>query len=150
MTVSDFIQDVKLRIDDVADEALLSMEQYVSIGVRSLKRINLILGLNHQIVNDAVSPDLPETALELLNLQALVYVTETMRAKAAKTFSFKSGDKAVDKTQQPGFWSELNRDYLKQLEHRVHQLVPQLTDQSTVFHPGGFPVPEVYEVASDA
>jgi len=149
MTVSDFIQDLKLQIDDVADEALLSMEQYVSLTQRALKRVNLILGTGHQIVNAAVSPDLPEPARELLNLQALVYVSETMRAKVAKNFSFKSGDKAVDKTQQPNFWAELYRDYLKRFQLRVQQLAPHLTDESTVFHPGRFPVPEVYEVSSD-
>ena len=148
MTISSFISELKLQIDDTADESILNTEQYSSIVSRSLSKVNATLGMSYQITNDEISPDLLLGSQELLTVQALVFIAETMRAKVAKNFSFKSGDKTIDKTKQPSFWADLHKDYLSRLHILTKRLAPHLDDESGLLSPGKFPIPEVYEVSS--
>ena len=148
MTVSGFISELKLQIDDTADESLLTLEQYASVVSRSLGKVNTTLGMSYAITNDEITPEMLESSKELLTVQALVFIAETMRAKVAKNFSFKSGDKSIDKTKQPSFWADLHKDYLSRLYTLTKRLAPHLDDESGLLSPGKFPVPEVYEVSS--
>ncbi len=148
MTISSFISELKLQIDDTADESILNTEQYSSIVSRSLSKVNATLGMSYQITNDEISPDLLLGSQELLTVQALVFIAETMRAKVAKNFSFKSGDKTIDKTKQPSFWADLHKDYLSRLHTLTKRLAPHLDDESGLLSAGKFPIPEVYEVSS--
>jgi len=150
MTVTSFIAELKLQVDDTAAEGLLVNEQYSSIVSRSLTRVNAVLGMSYTIAGDEIVPQLLANSKELLTVQALVFIAETMRAKVAKNFSFKSGDKAVDKTKQPSFWADLHKDYLTRLQGLSKRLAPHLDDESGLLSPGKFPIPEVYEVSSDA
>ena len=150
MTVTSFISELKLQIDDTADESLLSQEQYSSIVTRSLAKVNAILGMGCQVSEDEITPELLPDSKELLSVQSLVFIAETMRAKVARNFSFKSGDKSVDKTKQPSFWADLHKDYLIKLHALTKQLAPHLDDESRLLSPGKFPTPEVYEVSSSA
>jgi len=148
MTVSSLITELKLQIDDAADEPLLSLEQYSSIVTRAVAKVNSILGMNYVISDDEITPDLLPDSQELLTVQSLVFIAETMRAKVAKNFSFKSGDKSVDKTKQPSFWADLHKDYLSRLHTLTKRLAPHLDDESGLLSAGKFPIPEVYEVSS--
>ena len=148
MTISSFISELKLQIDDTADESILNTEQYSSIVSRSLSKVNATLGMSYQITDDEISPDLLLGSQELLTVQALVFIAETMRAKVAKNFSFKSGDKTIDKTKQPSFWADLHKDYLSRLHTLTKRLAPHLDDESGLLSAGKFPIPEVYEVSS--
>ena len=148
MTISSFISELKLQIDDTADESILNTEQYSSIVSRSLSKVNATLGMSYEITNDEISPDLLLGSQELLTVQALVFIAETMRAKVAKNFSFKSGDKTIDKTKQPSFWADLHKDYLSRLHILTKRLAPHLDDESGLLVPSKFPIPEVYEVSS--
>jgi len=148
MTVSSLITELKLQIDDAADEPLLSLEQYSSIVTRAVAKVNSILGMNYVISDDEITPDLLPDSQELLTVQSLVFIAETMRAKVAKSFSFKSGDKSVDKTKQPSFWADLHKDYLSRLHTLTKRLAPHLDDESGLLSAGKFPIPEVYEVSS--
>jgi len=148
MTISSFISELKLQIDDTADESILNTEQYSSIVSRSLNKVNATLGMNYEISNDEITPDLLSDSKELLTVQALVFIAETMRAKVAKNFSFKSGDKTIDKTKQPSFWADLHKDYLSRLHTLTKRLAPHLDDESGLLSAGKFPIPEVYEVSS--
>lgn len=150
MTVTSLISELKLQIDDTGSEPLLSSEQYASTIHRSLKKVNSILGMSYAVDGDEFTPALNENSLELLTAQSLVFTAEMMRAKTAKNFSFKSGDKAIDKTKQPSFWADLHKDYLAKLHCLTKRLAPLLDDESDLFSPGKFPVPEVYEVSSNA
>ncbi len=150
MTVSSVITELKLQIDDTADEFLLKQEQYLSIVSRSVRKVNATLGMSYQVSGDEIIPDMLSDSKELLNIQALVFIAETMRAKVAKNFSFKSGDKSVDKTKQPSFWADLHKDYLAKLHSLTRRMAPHLDDDSGLLAPGKFPIPEVYEVSSDA
>jgi len=150
MTVSSVITELKLQIDDTADEFLLKQEQYLSIVSRSVRKVNTTLGMSYQVSGDEIIPDMLSDSKEFLNIQALVFIAETMRAKVAKNFSFKSGDKSVDKTKQPSFWADLHKDYLEKLHSLTRRLAPHLDDESNLLFPGKFPIPEVYEVSSDA
>jgi len=148
MTVSSLITELKLQIDDAADEPLLSLEQYSSIVTRAVAKVNSILGMNYVISDDEITPDLLPDSQELLTVQSLVFIAETMRAKVAKNFSFKSGDKTNDKTKQPSFWADLHKDYLSRLHTLTKRLAPHLDDESGLLSAGKFPIPEVYEVSS--
>lgn len=150
MTVEDITSELKLQIDDTADEALLTDEQYVSIVSRSLLKVNAVLGMNYQISDDGISPELSSDSLEFLTVQSLVFLSETMRAKVAKNFSFKSGDKQVDKTKQPAFWADLHKDFLSRLHTLTKRLAPHLDDKSMLLGLDKYPIPEVYEVSSNA
>ncbi len=150
MTVTSLITDLKLQIDDTESEPLLSSDQYASTIRRSLKKVNSILGMSYAVEGDEITPVLQENSLELFTAQSLVFIAEMMRAKTAKNFSFKSGDKAVDKTKQPSFWADLHKDYLEKLQGLIKRLAPHLDDESSLLSPGKFPIPEVYEVSSDA
>ena len=148
MTVSSLITELKLQIDDAADEPLLSLEQYSSIVTRAVAKVNSILGMNYVISDDEITPDLLPDSQELLTVQSLVFIAETMRAKVAKSFSFKSGDKTIDKTKQPSFWADLHKDYLSRLHTLTKRLAPHLDDESGLLSSTKFPIPEVYEVSS--
>ncbi|MBC8552623.1 MAG: hypothetical protein H8D23_23585 [Candidatus Brocadiales bacterium] len=150
MTVTSLITDLKLQIDDTDSVSLLSTDQYTSTISRSLVKVNSILGTSYKTSGDEISPELNENSIELLTVQSLVFIAEMMRAKTAKNFSFKSGDKAVDKTKQPSFWADLHKDYLEKLRSLIKRLAPHLNDESGLLAPGKFPIPEVYEVSSDA
>lgn len=148
MTVSSLITELKLQIDDAADEPLLSLEQYSSIVTRAVAKVNSILGMNYVISDDEITPDLLPDSQELLTVQSLVFIAETMRAKVAKSFSFKSGDKTIDKTKQPSFWADLHKDYLSRLQALTRRLAPHLDDESSLLSPGKFPIPLIFEVSS--
>jgi len=150
MTVTSFISELKLQVDDTGSESLLSLDQYASIVTRSLLKVNSTLGMNYEITSGEITPDLLTDSEELLTVQSLVFIAETMRAKVARNFSFKSGDKSVDKTKQPSFWADLHKDYLSRLHALTKRLAPHLDDESKVLSPGKFPTPEVYEVSSNA
>jgi len=150
MTVSAFISELKLQIDDTANEPLLVNEQYSFIVSRSLTKVNAVLGMSYTVEGDEITPDMLANSKELLTVHALVFIAETMRAKVAKNFSFKSGDKAIDKTKQPSFWADLHKDYLAKLHSLTRRMAPHLDDESGLFSPGKFPIPEVYEVSSNA
>lgn len=150
MTVTSLISELKLQIDDTGSESLLSSDQYTSTIHRSLKKVNSFLGTGYVIEGDEITPDLLSDSFELLAVQSLVFIAEIMRAKTAKNFSFKSGDKAVDKTKQPSFWADLHKDYLEKLHGLIKRLAPHLDDESSLLSPDKFPIPEVYEVSSDA
>ena len=150
MTITGLITELKLQIDDTGSEALLSQDQYVSTINRSLKKVNSILHMRYGVDGDEITPALQENSLELLTSQSLVFISEMMRAKTAKNFSFKSGDKAVDKTKQPSFWADLHKDYLEKLHGLIKRLAPHLDDESGLLLAGKFPYPEVYEVSSNA
>jgi len=150
MTVTSLIAELKLQIDDTGSESLLSPDQYASTISRSLKKVNSILGMSYTVEGDEITPELLENSLELLTVQSLVFIAETMRAKVAKNFSFKSGDKSVDKTKQPSFWADLHKDYLVRLHTLTKRLSPHLDDESGLLVAGKFPIPEVYEVSSNA
>ena len=148
MTVTSLISELKLQIDDTGDESLLTQEQYSSIVSRSLTKVNTVLGMRYTVEGDEITPDLLPDSQELLTVQSLVFITETMRAKVAKNFSFKSGDKSIDKTKQPSFWADLHKDYLEKLHSLTRRLAPHLDDESGLLSAGKFPYPEVYEVSS--
>lgn len=150
MTVSAFISELKLQIDDTANEPLLVNEQYSFIVSRSLTKVNAVLGMSYTVEGDEITPDMLANSKELLTVHALVFIAETMRAKVAKNFSFKSGDKAIDKTKQPSFWADLHKDYLAKLHSLTRRMAPHLDDESGLFSPEKFPIPEVYEVSSNA
>ncbi len=148
MTVTSLISELKLQIDDTGDESLLKQEQYSSIVSRSLTKVNAVLGMDYAVEGDKITPDMLANSKELLTVQALVFIAETMRAKVAKNFSFKSGDKQVDKTKQPSFWADLHKDYLEKLHSLTRRLAPHLDDESGLLSAGKFPYPEVFEVSS--
>lgn len=150
MLVETLISDLKLQIDDTDDVSLLSQEQYESIVSRSLAKVNGILGASFTISDGEITPGMLSDSQELITVQSLVFITETMRAKVAKNFSFKSGDKSVDKTKQPSFWADLHKDYLGRLKVLTNRLAPHLDDESGLLVSSRFPIPEVYEVSSDA
>jgi len=150
MTVTSLISELKLQIDDTGSESLLSSDQYASTISRSLKKVNSILGMSYAVAGDQITPELHTDSLELLTAQSLVFIAEMMRAKTAKNFSFKSGDKAIDKTKQPSFWADLHKDYLSRLYSLTKRLAPHLDDESGLLSAGKFPYPEVYEVSSNA
>lgn len=148
MTVSSLITELKLQIDDAADEPLLSLEQYSSIVTRAVAKVNSILGMNYVISDDEITPETLPDSQELLTVQSLVFIAETMRAKVAKNFSFKSGDKSIDKTKQPSFWADLHKDYLSRLHILTKRLAPHLDDESRLLAPGKYPIPLIFEVSS--
>lgn len=148
MTVTSLISELKLQIDDTGDESLLKQEQYSSIVSRSLTKVNAVLGMDYAVEGDKITPDMLANSKELLTVQALVFIAETMRAKVAKNFSFKSGDKQVDKTKQPSFWADLHKDYLEKLHSLTRRLAPHLDDESGLLSAGKFPYPLIFEVSS--
>jgi len=150
LLVETLISDLKLQVDDTDDVSLLSQEQYQLVVSRSLLKVNGILGLSFAISDGEITPALLSDSQELITVQSLVFIAETMRAKVAKNFSFKSGDKSVDKTKQPSFWADLHKDYLIRLKVLTGRLAPHLDDESGFLVAGKFPIPEVYEVSSDA
>ena len=148
MQTTDFIARLKLQIDDTGTSALLSGDQYASIVARSLGKVNGYLSTGYQIVDESISPELDTNASELLVVQSMVFLTEIMRAKVAKNFSFKSGDKSIDKTKQASVWADLHRDYLSRLHEILGAVVPHLND-STFLTVKSYPSPEVFEVSGD-
>jgi|GEM_PF-2574690 len=148
MQTADFIASLKLQIDDTGTSALLSADQYSSIITRSLGKVNGYLSTDYQIVDESMTPELDTNAFELLVVQSMVFLTEIMRAKVAKNFSFKSGDKSIDKTKQASVWADLHRDYLNRLHEILGAMVPHLND-STFLKVKSYPSPEVFEVSGD-
>jgi hypothetical protein len=148
MLIADFIASLKLSIDDTGDSALLSSDQYESIVTRSLGKVNGYLNAHYQITNESISPEFESGASELIFLQSMVFIAEVMRAKVAKNYSFKSGDKSIDKTKQASVWADLHRDYLARLRESLKMMVPHL-DDSMFLSVKSYPSPEIYEVSGD-
>ena len=116
MLVETLISDLKLQVDDTDDVSLLSQEQYQLVVSRSLAKVNGILGLSFSISDGEITPGMLYDSQELIMVQSLVFIAETMRAKVAKNFSFKSGDKSVDKQSNHPFGRICTRIILEDLK----------------------------------
>jgi hypothetical protein len=149
MQLSDIISDLKLQVDDTAESPMLSADQYQSIVQRSLAKVNSYLGTVFQAQAETVTPVPDPPTLDLILAQSLVYLSETMRAKVAKNYSFKSGDKSIDKTKQPSFWADLHKDYLTRLKEILRSMAPHLDDASSLLVVNSYPLPEIFEVSLD-
>jgi len=132
MTITDLITLLRLDIGDTAGE-MLGDEYLARCVTRAAYALNKDAGTSFTVSTDEVTPDPTGEERELLLLKAHVNVCSLMRSITANAFSFKSGDKSVDKTKQPSFWADLQGDLEKDYKDRAKSASPD--DGSVVDDP---------------
>ena len=118
MLASDLVTLLRLDIGDTAGE-MLGDEYLIRCVTRAVYALNKDAGTSFALNAGEVSPDPSGEEQELLLLRAHINVCSLMRSITANAFSFKSGDKHVDKTKQPSFWADLQGDLEKDYKDRV-------------------------------
>jgi hypothetical protein len=120
MLASDLVALLRLDIGDTAGEML--NDEYLSRCVtRAVYAVNKDVGASFSIDGGELAPDPTGEQRELLLLKSHINVCSLMRSITANAFSFKSGDKSVDKTKQPSFWADLQGDLEKEYRERAKQ-----------------------------
>ncbi len=123
MPTSNLVALLRLDIGDTAGEML--NDEYLSRCVtRSVYAVNKDIGSTFSVEGDEIIPDPAGEQRELLLLKAHVNVCSLMRSITANVFSFKSGDKSVDKTKQPSYWADLQGDLEKEYRERTKKSAP--------------------------
>jgi len=118
MLASDLVTLLRLDIGDTAGE-MLGDEYLTRCVTRAVYALNKDAGTSFAVNGGEVSPDPSGEEQELLLLKAHINVCSLMRSITANAFSFKSGDKHVDKTKQPSFWADLQGDLEKDYKDRA-------------------------------
>lgn len=123
MTLEELIAVLRTDLGDpngeLADDA--SLERAVR---RALPLVCRDLDVSHRIVDGVFQPEPDDLFKELLLLRAQAFACSMLRAMTARNFSFKSGDKEVDKTRQADWWAKQEKDLLAEYRGRIDAVKP--------------------------
>ena len=149
MLLTDLIADIRLDLSDPG--ASLFEDQTLERCVRkAVFRVGHDLGRELAVTTGEITPEPTGEVRELLVIMAQVHACQVMRSATANAFSFSSGDKRVDKTDQPGHWAKLEADLLANYRQRLSELRhdTQIDERSYILTPSGLS-PVIYEQGSD-
>lgn len=115
-----------LRMDLADSEALLFSDATLERCLhRAIFPLSRDLDISLSLVDGEISPEPSGEVRELLLRLAQIHACQTMRIATANAFSFTSGDKKVDKTQQPGHWAKLEGDLRSAYQQRLQNIRPK-------------------------
>jgi len=112
-----------LRVDLGDPEGVLLAATALERAIRrATYQVGRDLSLTLTVVAGEIVPEPPADAADLLSLFAMICACQMMRARTANAFSFSSGDKRVDKTQQPEHWAKLEADLVALYRRRLSEV----------------------------
>ena len=140
MTLEELIAVLRTDLGDPNGESIddTSLERAIR---RALPLVCRDLDVFHKFVGGEVQPEPDDLFQELLLLRAQAFACSMLRAITARNFSFKSGDKEVDKTKQADWWARQEKDLLDEYKARIEDLKPG--------DPTVAVTPMIYEVGSE-
>jgi hypothetical protein len=139
VTITNLIAALRLDLGDPSGELLGDVALRRALE-RAVPLVSADMGVAVAVVGEGLSPVPDSIFHELLLLRAQAFSCSMLRAMTARNFSFKSGDKEVDKTKQADWWAKQERDLLDDYQARVEALKPG-DPQTNV-------TPLIYEVES--
>ena len=149
MALSDLILTLRSDVAD-PDGKLFSDVILGRCILKGVYQVARDVGLSLSVVNGEIVPEPGGEALELLLILAQIHACQVMRAATASAFSFSSGDKQVDKTGQPGYWANLEKDLRAQYKETLDQMKPGTTIDPEEYIMGPFDIgPQIYEQGLD-
>ncbi len=121
MLLADLVSALRVDLGDPGGVLLdaAALERAIRRGTYQVAR-DLTLTLT--VVGGEIVPEPSPDAADLLSLFAMICACQMMRARTANAFSFSSGDKRVDKTQQPEHWAKLEADLLALYRRRLGEI----------------------------
>lgn len=123
MTVTDLVAALRLDLGDTSGELLDDALARRAI-TRAVPLMSRDLGVTTAVVGEDLQPEPDSLYRELLLLRAQAFACGMLRARTSQNFSFKSGDKEVDKTKQADWWAKQENDLLEEYAARVEALQP--------------------------
>lgn len=140
MRLDDLVAILRVDLGDGSGELIDDASVRRAI-TRALPLVARDVEAAYTITNDEITPSPDSLFTELLLLRAQAFACSMLRAMTARNFSFKSGDKEVDKSKQADWWAKQERDLLDEYRQRVDALT------------GGDPTtnlkPAIYEMNSE-
>ena len=142
MALSDIIVLLRTDLADPGSERF-SDDVLSRCLLKSIFPVARDMGVEISVSAGEIVLDPQGEALEMLLLSAQIAACQFMRAATANGFSFSSGDKRVDKTNQSEHWAKLETDLTTTYKQRLHDIRPEAITDENVLTPTV--VPMIYE-----
>ncbi len=138
MPLADLVQTLRSEIGD-PEKVLLDDPILDRCLTKAVFRLARDLAIPIALEAGEITPEPIDETRELLILLGFVHACQLMRARTANAFSFSSGDKRVDKTQQPEHWAKLEADLEELYRRRLGQIRPGSGSETddVIFRPTG-------------
>lgn len=134
MATSDLLAVLRTDLADPNAERFAD-EVLTRCILKSVPPVGRDLGVQMSVSGGEIAPEPQGEILEMLLLQARIEACRFMRAATANSFSFSSGDKRVDKTNQPEHWAKLETDLTAAYRQRLHEIRPEAGHDDYILTP---------------